>query len=185
MVDALTVFKGLADGTRLNILNELAREEVCAEDLANKLKLTQATVSFHMKKLATAGLITQRRDKYRIYYALNKSALAPRIIEIALAQPKLGSSEQFRAKVIKSFMPCGYCETLPAQMKKRLVIFEEIIKKFEPGKAYPEREVNEIISTIHADYCYVRRAFVGMGWMTRAAGIYTVTGVTPAPEGEI
>ena len=72
-------------------------------------------------------------------------------------------------------MPYGYCETMPAQSKKRMIIFAEIIGKFEIGRQYPEKEVNAIIGQIHGDYCMVRRAFIGLGWMTRDNGVYTVT----------
>lgn len=176
MAEALEIFKGLADGTRLRIVNELAAGDICAEDLAARLKLTPATVSFHMKKLCVAGLVAQRREKYKAVYSLRRDSLAATLSDVAInAQPKPDLSEAFRQKVIKAFMPCGYCETLPAHMKKRMVIFGEIIKKFERGKTYTEREVSETIADMHSDYCYVRRAFVGMGWMTRENGNYTVT----------
>ena len=83
--------------------------------------------------------------------------------------------EMYRRKVIKSFMPYGYCETMPAQSKKRMIIYEEIFRKFEMGKQYSEKEVNALIGQVHGDFCTVRRAFVGLGWMTRENGIYTVT----------
>ncbi len=90
--------------------------------------------------------------------------------------------EMYRRKVIKSFMPDGYCKTLPAQVKKRRIIYEEIFAQFEVGRTYQEKEVNEIISRMHEDYCMVRRAFIGMGWMTRDKTTYTVIGINDNEE---
>lgn len=88
-------------------------------------------------------------------------------------------AETERKKILASFMPNGYCEIMPAKLKKRMVIYEEIFKLFESGKQYSEKEVNAIISQIHGDYCTVRRMFVSMGWMTRSNGIYTALNSPP------
>ena len=48
---ALKLFKCLGDKSRLNILKILAKDESYVELLAEKLELTPATVSFHLKKL--------------------------------------------------------------------------------------------------------------------------------------
>ena len=53
MKEALTIYKALADETRLKILNALNEKEMYVELLAERLQLTPATVSFHMKKLST------------------------------------------------------------------------------------------------------------------------------------
>ena len=51
--EALPIFKVLADETRLKILRALDEKESYVELLAERLSLTPATVSFHMKKLLT------------------------------------------------------------------------------------------------------------------------------------
>ena len=91
--------------------------------------------------------------------------------------------QAYRSKVLKSFMPLGYCEVLPAQYKKKLIIYEEIFKQFTPGQVLPEKQVNDIISRVHNDFCLVRREFVEMGWMSRdRKGIYTVNQMTKGAE---
>ena len=59
--EALPIFKVLADETRLKILRALDEKESYVELLAERLSLTPATVSFHMKKLLAAGLVDARR----------------------------------------------------------------------------------------------------------------------------
>ncbi len=176
---ALNVFKALSDETRLRIIGALSEKEMYAELLAERLGLTAATVSFHMKKLYAAGIVSQRREQYYTVYTLKKDLFAMTVGSIINGsadkqRPAEQAEEQYRKKVLRAFMPCGVCETLPAQIKKRMIVLEEMISRFEDGKAYTEQQVNDIIYTVHADYCTVRRMFVGLGWMERDHGIYTV-----------
>lgn len=184
MSEALAVFKALSDDTRLKLVRALSDRPMYVELLAERLCVSPATVSFHLKKLFAAGLVEQKREQYYMMYSLRKEVFGMSLDELALAKtarPDEAGAQaelreaQYRIKVLKAFMPHGYCEVMPAQIKKRVIVFEEIIKLFEPGKTYPEKEVNEIITRVHADYCSVRRAFIGMGWMTRQYGEYTVT----------
>ena len=49
MSETLTVLKALADDTRIKILRALCERDMYVELLAERLQLTPATVSFHMK----------------------------------------------------------------------------------------------------------------------------------------
>lgn len=182
MSEALSFLKALADETRIKIIQALNEKESYVELLSERLHLTPATVSFHLKKLLAAGIVDARREQYYTIYSLRRELLGMTIGQLLLPEESSTSAEalreeMYRRKVIKSFMPDGVCRVMPAQIKKRMIIYEEIMKLFETGKTYHETEVNELISTIHADYCTVRRAFVGMGWMSRVDRIYTVHGV--------
>jgi hypothetical protein len=182
MKEALSIYKALADETRLKILCALKEKEMYVELLSERLQLTPATGSFHMKKLAAAGLVETRREQYYTIYSLREEAFSLTLGEMTFADGEGVAAgkqreEMYRRKVIKAFMPYGYCETMPAQSKKRMIIYEEIFRRFERGATYTEQEVNEIISAVHSDFCTVRRAFIGMGWMTRSGGVYTVQAV--------
>lgn len=59
------VFAALADGTRRAILARLALGEATVNELAAPFKLTQPTISKHLKVLERAGLISQGRDAQR------------------------------------------------------------------------------------------------------------------------
>jgi len=71
------VFKALADPNRVRIVNLLANAEgpVCVCDLTPQLELSQSTVSFHLKKLATAGLLRREQRSVWAYYSIDRSAL--------------------------------------------------------------------------------------------------------------
>lgn len=63
-------FKGLADQNRLRIVNLLLRDELCGCDIQYVLDLSQSNVSRHLNYLKRTGLVTDRRDGYRVFYRL-------------------------------------------------------------------------------------------------------------------
>jgi len=73
-------------------------------------------------------------------------------------------------RVIGRFMKNGRFETLPVQHQRRRYIIEYILRQFELNRIYPEKEVNEIISRFHDDYCRVRREFIDQKMMNRKDG---------------
>jgi ArsR family transcriptional regulator len=70
------VFKALSDPARLRVVNLLAntRDPVCVCHLTQPLGLSQATVSFHMKKLMDAGLLDREQRGVWAYYSLRDDA---------------------------------------------------------------------------------------------------------------
>ena len=72
--DALAALAGLAQGSRLDIfrlLVEQGPEGLAAGAIADKLDLRNATLSFHLKELAHAKLVTGRQEGRFIYYSAN------------------------------------------------------------------------------------------------------------------
>lgn len=65
--------KAISDPVRREILNLLKDQSRSAGDIAEQFALKPATVSYHLKLLKQAGLITERREKNFIYYDLNAS----------------------------------------------------------------------------------------------------------------
>jgi len=72
-----TVFKALADPARVRIVNllETAGEPVCVCDLVAAIGLSQATVSFHLKKLLDVGLLRREQRGTWAYYSLDRAHL--------------------------------------------------------------------------------------------------------------
>lgn len=72
-----TVFKALGDPSRVRILNLLATagRPVCVCDLTPQLGLSQPTVSFHLKKLADAGLLEREQRGVWAYYSVRREAM--------------------------------------------------------------------------------------------------------------
>jgi len=58
-------------------------------------------------------------------------------------------------------------KTFPPKQKKKLAILKVIVKQFEAGKKYNEKQVNEILRPIFDDYCTIRRYLIEYGFMDR------------------
>lgn len=65
------LFHALADITRIEVVTLLQAGEKCVCDLMCELDLQQSRLSWHLKTLSDAGIITGRRDGRWIYYSLN------------------------------------------------------------------------------------------------------------------
>ena len=73
-VDQLeSIFKALADKTRLRILALLGENEVCVCHIHDSLGLPQPTVSRHLAYLRRAGLVDVRRDGVWMHYQVARS----------------------------------------------------------------------------------------------------------------
>ena len=66
-------FKGLADPTRLRMLNLLIQGELCGCDIQYVLDLSQSNVSRHLNYLKRVGLVEDRRDGYRVFFKVADS----------------------------------------------------------------------------------------------------------------
>src|SRR5688500_20397094 len=73
---AAELFHALSDRTRLSILPRLRFGERCVCDLTDALDAAQARLSFHLKVLKDAGLVSDRREGRWMYYTLNANALS-------------------------------------------------------------------------------------------------------------
>jgi ArsR family transcriptional regulator len=70
--------KALADPIRLQLVTLLLSslgQEGCTCDLAPAVKLNEATVSHHLKKLLDTGLVSKRRDGLNVYYRIDPDAV--------------------------------------------------------------------------------------------------------------
>ena len=105
-------------------------------------------------------------------YSLKKDVFMMNILDIILTKSDEDSiqkerDEQYRQKVIQSFFEYEKLKTIPAQRKKLRIVLEEMLKSFEKGKTYTEREVNIIIADYNDDFCTLRRAMVSEKLLAR------------------
>ena len=71
---AVQLFHALSDETRLQIVQRLRGGERCVCHLTDLLDAAQSRLSFHMKVLKDAGLVTDRKQGRWIHYSLNRDA---------------------------------------------------------------------------------------------------------------
>jgi ArsR family transcriptional regulator len=73
---AATLFHALSDPIRLEVVNLLVGGERCVCELMDELDMAQSRLSWHLKTLADAGIISGRREGRWNYYTLNPPAFA-------------------------------------------------------------------------------------------------------------
>lgn len=179
--DVIRLFKCLADKSRLQILRSLLVEDMYVERLAERLGLTPATISFHMKKLEEAGAVRSYKDQYYTMFSIDRELLRGSMLEL-IEGASGGEDEQekrdvaYRQKVIDSFFEYGRLKSIPAQRKKERICLEKMVKSFEVGRVYEEQEVNDILLRFHEDYCTIRRDMISEKLMEREGNYYKRTG---------
>ena len=177
MTEAVELFKCLADKSRLQILSGLMAGPMYVELIAQRLALAPSTVSFHLKKLEAAGLVTSQKEQYYTVYALKERALKQTIESLLGSATKEKSVEEqreeaYRRKVLDSFFVYGKLKSLPVQYKKKRIVLEELVKMFLPARRYTEKEVNILIADVNEDFCTLRRELICEHLLDRDHGVY-------------
>jgi ArsR family transcriptional regulator len=73
---AAAVFKALADPTRLRILKTISHmQALCECSLVPEFGLSQPTISYHLKVLREAGLITSQRRGQWVWHQVNEKTV--------------------------------------------------------------------------------------------------------------
>lgn len=176
--------KALADPTRIKMLILLAEGELNGQVLAEKIGVTPATITHHAAKLREASLIKERRDKNTIYFSLNDYFIenSARATEKLIYQRvrHAGGTERLeeddqrtRDAVVKNFFTSdGKLKSIPAQLKKKLIVLTHMVSRLEKGRKYTEKEINEFIQGYHEDFATLRREFIMHHFMFRDNGVY-------------
>ena len=111
MIDLERLFKGLADKSRLRIINLLMHGELCGCDIQYVLRASQPNVSRHLTYLKHAGLVLDRRDGYRIFYRLADHKQGTKNLLFEFLQPILKAEESFHrdTELLKLAVRDGAC----------------------------------------------------------------------------
>ena len=173
--ELVAIFKALADSSRLKIVGLLAQQPYSVEQLAVLLDLKAPTVSHHLAKLSEVGLVSAKAEGYYSVYYLEEATLqktrllfSKQDLSAAVAGVDVNAYDR---KVVRDFsLEDGRLKTIPAQRKKLEAVLRHVVKAFEPGRRYPEKEVNVILATFHDDTATLRRELVGYGLMQREGG---------------
>ena len=172
--DLVAFFKALADANRLKIVGLLAQQPYSVEQLAAILHLRPSTVSHHLSKLAEVGLVSAKADSYYNIYRLEEESLQK--TRLLFSQQDLAAVvedvdlDAYDRKVVEDYsLPDGRLKTIPSQRKKLEAILRYVVKAFEPGVRYSEKQVNEMLSRFHEDVASLRRELIGFGLMGRAS----------------
>ena len=73
----------------------------------------------------------------------------------------------------------GRIARVPAKRKVRAAVLLEVVRRFEPGRVYSEREVNDVLLGVHEDFAYLRRELVNYRYLEREDGRYRTAARAP------
>ncbi|HET9112125.1 MAG TPA: metalloregulator ArsR/SmtB family transcription factor [Ktedonobacterales bacterium] len=173
----LSALKTLADLSRLRILGALATEERTVEALAELLDLKAPTVSHHLARLRSLGLVETRADGVTRWNRLRVEGLerlakmlaAPEVIATLTADMEGATWER---KTLRDFLDGDQLKEIPAQLKKRQVILRWLADQFDWDREYSEAEVNQTLKRRHPDSATLRRELIGERLLARDHGRY-------------
>lgn len=100
-------------------------------------------------------------------YTVARAALADR--------PRREAYDTARAeqeRLVGRLFTDGRIERVPARRKVRAAVLLEVLRRFEPGREYAEKEVNEVLLGVHEDFAYLRRELVNYHLLERSDGVY-------------
>jgi len=171
------LLRALADPERLAVAGLLARSDLTAREVADRLELPLARVRRHLGRLTAARIAEALPD--RRSYRLVPETLRAAALEVGPpreAGMALGALDEDEETVLKRYFRGGRLTEVPARHGKRLIVLTRLALEFEPGVRYPERQVNEVLRRYHDDYVTLRRYLVDEGLLTREAGQYWRSG---------
>src|SRR5919112_2898152 len=84
------LFHALSDEARLEIIETLLDGEHCVCDLMTHIDAAQSRLSYHLKVLKDAGLVTDRREGRWSYYTLQRDAFVEAESLLATLRPRAG-----------------------------------------------------------------------------------------------
>jgi hypothetical protein len=178
--NAVRYLKLLANETRLKLLGLLADRERSVGELAEILALKEPTISHHLAKLSEAGLTQMRAAGTVHFYRLDGTVLQDLSRElfgpqqvVSLAAHADADADAWERKVLRTYLEDDErLNKIPDSRKKRDVILRWLATRFEAGRHYGEREVNQIIQRHHPDFATLRRELIGARLMDRENGVY-------------
>ena len=173
----VTLFKGLADPTRLRMVAAMVERPRCGQDLAAEIGIAPATVSHHLKVLERAGLLVETRQPPYVFYQVDLEAMqrAMRSVTTPKRVKELASTaaiDDDTRDVLRAFFDGPRLRALPAQRRKKEIVLEEILRRVPRRKEYEEQELNRFIEVVFHDYCTVRREWIMGRYMTRERHVY-------------
>jgi len=169
-----TIVGLLADPVRLKVVAALALGAGSIEDVASAAGLPLKDVALAARRLSRAGLV--RRDGHSLTLLAERFGQAARAAAEGAPPPPPLSDDPAEDAVLQAFLRNGRLVSVPAQQSKRRVVLDHLVRVFEPGVRYPEREVNALLRAWHPDVAALRRYLVDDGLLSREAGVYWRSG---------
>lgn len=178
-------FKALAVPERLRVAGAIAAGPRTAAAVAQSLDLPIRAVASHLAVLVNAGFARQEDGSRSARYVWDEARI--RALAAHLDSPRvraLAGATDERSRVLASFVRDGRLVQFPTGETRKQVVLDYIADRFDSGRTYTEREVNDILKAFADDYTTIRRALVDRQYLNRHQGVYWIgEGRRPVEDG--
>lgn len=113
--------------------------------------------------LAIMDLVNRQKSGEEEFIPLHKGA--------TMVDDRYAITTSEKEKVLKTYFKQGLdgaLESFPSKEKRKIIILQHIITKFDKNKVYTEPEVNEVLKKIFDDFVTLRRYLIEYGFMDRS-----------------
>jgi hypothetical protein len=169
----------LAEESRLKVLSAIVLGATDEPAVATATGLDPKTVRRALDRLVRGGVVeTTGQGLLRVVTQRFKDAAQRAASERPQLRPEELGATADQAGVLRNYLVDGKLSHIPAARSKRLVVLDFLAGQFEPGRTYPEEQVNYTLGRFHPDYAALRRYLVEEELFERRDGFYWRTGGT-------
>ncbi|MGH9263427.1 MAG: DUF2087 domain-containing protein [Acidimicrobiales bacterium] len=169
----------LAEESRLKVVAAIALGATDEPQIVARTGLAAKTVRKGLDRLMRGGLVEATPDgRLRVAGERIKEAARRAAAERPQPRPEELGATADQAQVLRNYLLDGRLSHIPATRSKRLVVLDFLAGQFEPGRLYPEEQVNYVLGRFHVDYAALRRYLVEEELLERRDGFYWRTGGT-------
>ena len=148
------------------------------KEIATKLGVANSTIRNHRYKLrerekqaklflATINLLSKNTNKD--INMLEGDFICDAHNGATTLDDRFNITKEEKIKVIETYIDeNGALKGYPSKEKKKIILLEEIMKNFNVGKKYSEKEINRVLKRIYEDYVTIRRALIQYGFLDRS-----------------
>lgn len=151
-------YQGLNDQQIVKELDGGSTSTIRNHRFALKQREKQAKVFFMIMELLEENKMASKEQFVPVY---NSATMVDERFALTV--------EEYQGFIRKYFKEGeeGPLDTFPTKEKRKIAVLRHLIQRFERGKNYSEKEVNEILKQAYPDYVTLRRYFIEYGFMDR------------------
>jgi hypothetical protein len=169
----------LADEARLRVVGVAVLGEKVEETILAGSGLPPAVARRAFDRLVSGGLLIKNGDgQWEVSVdRLRQAGRQASRLRAEVRPEDVGATEE-QVAVLRGFLVDGKLVSIPVARRKRMVVLDWLAQQFDPGRVYPEKEVNAILKAFHADFASLRRYLVDEEFLERRQGFYWRAGGT-------
>jgi hypothetical protein len=169
----------LAEEGRLKVVAAVVLGATTESEVAGATHLAPKTVRRAVDRLTRGGMLEAGPDgRLRVASERFREAARKAAADRPQSRPEELGATADQAQVLRNYLVDGRLTHIPAVRSKRLVVLDFLAGQFEPGRIYPEDQVNYLLGRFHADYAALRRYLVEEELVERREGFYWRSGGT-------